>query len=160
MLFLHAGKSGAKVFDGVKVDGVNFVPEEDKSTNATANGSTTNTAGDASKSVPNPGRPVSATYTKKADGSRGTIKFDYIVDATGRAGLLSTKYLKNRHYNKALKNIATWTYFQGTNSYQEGTPAENSVFNEALQGKITIPKPYSSLLHINLLYNLVSTVPY
>lgn len=44
-----------------------------------------------------PGHPVSATWTRKKDGTSGVIKFDYIVDASGRAGIMSTKYLKHRH---------------------------------------------------------------
>jgi hypothetical protein len=34
------------------------------------------------------------TETEKVS---GTTTFDYLVDASGRAGLISTKYLKNRH---------------------------------------------------------------
>jgi hypothetical protein len=35
----------------------------------------------------------------------GKIMFDYLVDASGRNGVMSTKYLKNRKFNAALKNI-------------------------------------------------------
>ena len=34
------------------------------------------------------GRPVSATYKHK-DGTTGSIKFDYLIDASGRQGLVS-----------------------------------------------------------------------
>lgn len=126
MIFRHAEKSGAKTFDNVMVNSVNFV-----SSNDTPNG--------GSHSVlPNPGRPISASYTKKADGTNGVIRFDYIVDASGRVGLLNTKYLKNRHYNKALKNIANWAYFKGAGIYGEGTKRANVPFFEALRGTLTI----------------------
>lgn len=125
ILFRHAGKSGAKIFDSVRVNSVDFEPS-----NSTANGSSHLT-------LPNPGRPISASYTKNSDGSIGVIKFDYIVDATGRTGLLSTKYLKNRHYTKVLKNIANWAYFKGTGSYAEGTARANTPLFEALQSMLT-----------------------
>jgi flavine halogenase len=141
MIFRHAGKSGAKIFDGVKVNSVDFV-----STNGTANGTANGTVNGA---LLDPGRPVSASYTKKADGTTGVIKFDYIVDASGRAGLLNTKYLKNRHYNKALKNVANWAYFKGAGLYGEGTKRANAPFFEALRGMLVFcyvfPLPLLSL---------------
>ena len=30
------------------------------------------------------------------------ISFDFLVDGTGRAGLMSDRYMKNRHYNESL----------------------------------------------------------
>lgn len=69
-MFRHAGQSGAKIFDGIKVDSVEFAP-----TNGTVNGTTNGIANESSEKVlPNPGRPISASYTKKADGSKGIIK--------------------------------------------------------------------------------------
>ena len=84
-MFRHAGKCGALVFDGTKVNELEFTPYEDK---------------DFPKDpkVANTGRPVSGTWSRK--------DFDYIIDASGRAGLVSTKYLKNRTLNEGLKNIA------------------------------------------------------
>lgn len=83
---------------------------------------------------PNVGRPVSAKW-KRDDGTTGEIAFDYVVDASGRAGILSTKYLKNRSYSKALKNVANWAYFTGGKRYEEGTDRGNSPLFEALHGK-------------------------
>jgi len=51
----------------------------------------------------------------------GMISFNYLVDATGRAGLMSTKYSKNRNFTESLKNIAVWGYWTGAGSYGEGT---------------------------------------
>ncbi|KAE8148643.1 hypothetical protein BDV25DRAFT_131063 [Aspergillus avenaceus] len=112
LLFRHAEKSGATVFDGVKVNEVAFVP--------------------SSASSAGPGCPVSASYTRKSDGTTGEIQFEYLVDATGRAGLVNTKYMKNRKYNEGLKNIASWGYWKATGKYGEGTPRENSPYFEAL----------------------------
>ncbi len=120
MIFRHAEKSGALTFDGTKVNEINFVPYEEKDI-------------PMDPKVANSGRPVSATWSRK-DGSSGTIKFDYLIDASGRAGLISTKYLKNRRLNEGLKNIANWTYWKGADQYGVGTERENSPFFEALKG--------------------------
>jgi flavine halogenase len=64
----------------------------------------------------------------------GRISFKYVVDASGRAGMLHTKYLKDRTYNTTLKNIARWGYWQDVGSYGMGTPRAKSPFFEALIG--------------------------
>lgn len=120
LIFRHAGKCGAKIFDGVKVDSINF--NESSGINVPA----------ASK-VADIGRPVSATWKRK-DGTTGSIKFDYLVDASGRVGLISTKYLKNRSYNQGFKNVASWGYWSGTDQYAMGTKRQNQPFFEALTG--------------------------
>jgi flavin-dependent dehydrogenase len=121
MLFRHAGESGAKIFDGVKVNSVEFVEGH---------------AGNVQKDsdLPDIGRPVSATWSQN-DGTSGTINFGYLVDASGRAGIVSTKYMKNRKYNKGLKNIANWAYWEGAEPYGVGTPQEGQPYFEALDGK-------------------------
>nr|GAT57884.1 predicted protein [Mycena chlorophos] len=62
----------------------------------------------------------------------GTTCFDYLIDATGRAGLLSTTYLKNRRFNSSLKNIAVWGYWRGAGTYGVGTPRQGAPWFEAL----------------------------
>ncbi|KAK3906045.1 tryptophan 2-halogenase [Staphylotrichum tortipilum] len=113
----HAEKSGAHTFQGVKVESIQFVPAPDFPEHPT---------------VSNPGRAVSATWCRKADGATGAIKFDYLVDASGRNGVMSTRYLKNRKFNKALKNVAHWGYWKGAKPYAPGTPEEGSPVSEAL----------------------------
>jgi len=126
IMFRHAEESGAKVFDGVKVSSIDF-----DSSVVESNGES---------SLPNIGRPVRASWSSKAGGS-GTINFDYVVDASGRAGLLSTKYLKNRSYSKALKNVANWAYFSGAGMYGKETNRAGVPFFEALRGKTSYLKP-------------------
>lgn len=116
LIFKHAAKSGAQTFDQTKVESIQFEPTEAWNND-----------------LPNPGRPVSAKWSRK-DGSSGIIKFDDIIDASGRIGIVSTKHWKNRRYNQGLKNIATWGYFQGTGSYGVGTNREGQPFFEALNG--------------------------
>ncbi|PTB70124.1 FAD/NAD(P)-binding domain-containing protein [Trichoderma citrinoviride] len=119
LLFQHAAKSGAKTFDGVQVKSIRFVDEPYK--------------GPGELPHDYPGRPVSAIYLRKDDNTSHEIKFDYVVDASGRVGILSTKHLKNRKYNQGLKNVATWGYWKGAGAYGVGTPRQNSPFFEALQ---------------------------
>lgn len=128
-MFRHAGKCGAKNFDGVKVTAVNFIPSI--SSNNPNPPSTDPSTTDAQES--NLGRPTSATWSKK-DGSSGTIKFEYIVDASGKTGIMNTKYMKNRNYNKGLKNVASWGYWKGAAKYAIGTDRNNSPYFEALRG--------------------------
>jgi len=113
----HAEASGAHTFQGVKVESIQFVPAPDFPEHP---------------SVSNPGRAVSATWSRKADGVTGAIKFDYLVDASGRNGIVSTRYLKNRKFNKALKNVAHWGYWKGAKPYAPGTPEEGAPVSEAL----------------------------
>ena len=123
-MFRHAGECGAKIFDGVKVNSIEFTP--------------TNGEISSDSWLPNIGRPVSASWSTKP-GASGSIKFDYLVDASGRNGVLSTKYLRNRTYSKALKNIANWAYFTGAGVYGEGTDRAGVPFFEALRGKTSNP---------------------
>lgn len=123
ILFRHAEKCGAKTFEGVKLDALEFEPYNQDEFNSDTK-------------VANPGRPVSAKWSTK-EGSSGTIGFQYFVDATGRAGIMSTKYLKNRKFNDGLKNLAIWGYYKGNKRWSEGTPRENQPFFEAMEGKST-----------------------
>ncbi|TVY78374.1 Flavine halogenase aclH [Lachnellula suecica] len=119
LMFRHAGNSGAMVYDGVKVSAIHFVPPTDADATLPS-------------SIETPGRPTSALYTHKSTGTSGTIAFEYLVDASGRAGLLDSKYTKGRKYNKGLRNIANWGYWKGTSAYAEGTSRADSPYFEAL----------------------------
>ncbi|KAI1163376.1 FAD/NAD(P)-binding domain-containing protein [Nemania serpens] len=112
LLFKHAETCGVKTFDETKVASIEFSPPcvNDQEF----------------------GRPVSATWTRK-DGTSGTIALDYVVDASGRNGLISTKYLKNRTYNQGLKNIASWGYWKGGGVHGVGTRTEGAPYFEALK---------------------------
>ncbi|KAI3390924.1 hypothetical protein diail_8351, partial [Diaporthe ilicicola] len=117
LMFDHATKSGARTFQGVKVEALDFAPVVETSEDA---------------NVANPGRITSASWLRKEDGARGTILLDYIIDASGRNGIISTQYLKNRSFNQALKNQANWAYWKEAKTYAPGTPQEGSPLFEAL----------------------------
>ncbi|KAH7908475.1 putative halogenase, partial [Hygrophoropsis aurantiaca] len=76
-------------------------------------------------------RPVAASW-KTCSGTEGRIEFNYLVDASGKNGIMSTKYLGNRRFNENLNNVACWGYWEGTASYMPGTARENAIWVEAL----------------------------
>lgn len=126
IMLKHAEKLGAKVIQETKVTDINF-------------------------SSTNPSRPILASYIyrpKNGDATvevAGEIKFDYLIDASGRNGIMSTRYLKNRRFNQSLKNIAVWGYWTGVNKYESGTNREGAIWIEALTG-------ISPSLHVDMRY--------
>ncbi|KAF7539711.1 hypothetical protein G7054_g1935 [Neopestalotiopsis clavispora] len=123
LLFRHAGTSGALIFEETKVETIHF-DEQARETSATPDKD--------KKTFSSTDRPVAATWSSK-DGRSGEIAFEYLVDASGRNGILSTKYLKSRKFNQSFKNIANWAYWKSDNVYGPGTHVEGSPYFEALQ---------------------------
>ncbi|KAK4494542.1 hypothetical protein PRZ48_013898 [Zasmidium cellare] len=105
MIFRHAAKCGAKMFENTKIDTLSFEPDSDSRFSS-------------DDYLANPGRPVAATWSRK-NGMTGTISFDHLIDASGRYGLMCNKYLKNRRFNQGLKNIANWTYWKGAKRHDD-----------------------------------------
>jgi flavin-dependent dehydrogenase len=86
LLLEHAKSQGVKVCEGTEIRSLSF-------------------EGD---------RPRSATWSQVVGGSdTGQISFDYLVDASGRAGVIAMHYLKNRRYHNAFQNVAMWGYWTG-----------------------------------------------
>lgn len=84
------------------------------------------------------GRPVAVKWENTIDRRvSGTISFDYLVDATGRDGIMAQKYLKHRKVNTSLRNIAIWGYWKGAGIYGKGTSRQNAPWFEALVGMFT-----------------------
>ncbi|ETW79545.1 putative halogenase [Heterobasidion irregulare TC 32-1] len=106
ILLKNAANNGVKVFQGVKVVNIVFSDQ-------------------------NPERPVAAEWVSKA-GAKGSVSFEWLVDASGRAGIMSTKHLKNRTFNQSLRNVACWGYWRGGKVYSPGTTRENAPWFEAL----------------------------
>ena len=105
----NAANNGVKVFQGVKVVNIVFSDQ-------------------------NPERPVAAEWVSKA-GAKGSVSFEWLVDASGRAGIMSTRHLKNRTFNQSLRNVACWGYWRGGKVYSPGTTRENAPWFEALTGE-------------------------
>lgn len=89
--------------------------------------------------------PVSLPVEKESDQIKGTTTFTHIIDATGRAGIISTRYLNNRHYNASLKNIAVWGYWKHVGTYGVDSGREGVPWFEALTGR----RPSIPALHHN-----------
>ncbi|KAI0280415.1 FAD/NAD(P)-binding domain-containing protein [Russula aff. rugulosa BPL654] len=106
ILLDHAETTGVQVFQSTKVTSLSF----------------------------SGARPISAEWTHGPSSQSGIITFDYLVDASGRAGLMSSRYLKNRRFNESLKNVAMWAYWQDTDLYAPDwkPDAEGAVYLEAL----------------------------
>jgi len=66
-------------------------------------------------------RPVAANWAATADrATTGEIGFDFLVDASGRGGIMATKYLHNRRYLEAFRNIAVWSYWRDVTPLDRG----------------------------------------
>ncbi len=101
LLLDHAESQGAKVFQGVEVRRIHFDPC-------------------------NPEKPVAATLGRVGEAEKTwDISFDIVVDASGRNGILASKYLRNRHYHEAFKNVAIWGYWK--NARQFPGPKEGAI---------------------------------
>lgn len=98
LLLQHARSQGVEVHESVAVRQVNFDGE----------------------------RAVSASWerTGRADGQAesGVTAFDYVVDASGRAGLLATKHHNSRRFHDVFKNVALWGYWKNTKPFGYGPP--------------------------------------
>jgi flavine halogenase len=121
ILLNHSRDCGASVHELTRVDSIQF-------------------------SHTDPSRPISATWTHSPSQQKvtGTTEFTYLIDASGRAGILSTAYLKNRHFNASLKNIAVWAYWKGVGTYGLGTTRQGAPWFEALTGNF--PSAYVSIV--------------
>ena len=100
ILLKNARKKGAQVFEGVRVETLSR--EE--------------------------GRFVAAEY-RREDGEIGTLSFDYVVDCSGRRGLISTDHLKNRQFHNTFKNVSMWSYWEGCDLSGHGVEGSVHAFS-------------------------------
>ena len=57
-------------------------------------------------------RPTSLTYQNTDTGEQGRVSFDYLIDASGRTGILVNRYLGGRTMNESFRNVAVWGYWK------------------------------------------------
>jgi len=102
-LLEHARSLGVRVFEGVEVESLTFDGE----------------------------RPVSAHWLRKDDGNggraQGELRFDYLIDASGRSGIMANRYLRNRRFHKIFQNIAIWGYWEGADRLATGREGDIAV---------------------------------
>jgi flavin-dependent dehydrogenase len=104
LLLDHARSQGVKVFEGFEVNNLFF----------------------------NSDRPRSAIWTKRnAESDTGELSFDFLIDATGRSGLMATRYLKNREYHTVFQNVAIWGYWK--NAKRLGDGREGAIFVDSIK---------------------------
>ncbi|WP_369409578.1 NAD(P)/FAD-dependent oxidoreductase [Micromonospora carbonacea] len=58
-------------------------------------------------------RAVAAEWAEPDSGERRTTEFDFVVDASGRAGMIPARHFKHRRANDTFKNVAIWGYWDG-----------------------------------------------
>ncbi|WP_405088091.1 NAD(P)/FAD-dependent oxidoreductase [Microbispora sp. NBC_01389] len=83
VLLDHAADQGAEVIQGARVRRVRFADS----------------------------RACAAEWEYK--GTTATEEFDFLVDASGRAGVLSVQHLRNRKPHDIFRNVAIWGYYRG-----------------------------------------------
>ncbi len=112
VLLEHAKSQGVKVFEGVKIQDLSF-------------------DGD---------RPRKAIWLQADDPNKGgEISFDYLIDASGRAGLMATRYLKSRWYNQGFQNVAIWGYWNGAKKAAQGPEGATIVYSVPMGWFWSIP---------------------
>ena len=97
MLIDHAREQGVDVYEGVEVRSLTFEGE----------------------------RPCKAMWQVVASsngdvGRQGEICFDYLIDASGRSSVMTTRYLQNRRYHQIFQNIAIWGYWENADRMVTG----------------------------------------
>ncbi|MDG4820763.1 NAD(P)/FAD-dependent oxidoreductase [Asanoa sp. WMMD1127] len=98
VLLDHARELGVDVHEGVGVRGVEFAD----------------------------GRAVAARWQDE-DGVTGRITFDWVVDCSGRAGVLTNQQFKTRELHEVFKNVAAWGYWEGVKKLEVGPPGAIAV---------------------------------
>jgi flavin-dependent dehydrogenase len=58
-------------------------------------------------------RAVAAEWTDKKGGEINSVFFDYVIDASGRHGVLSAQHFKMRQQHDIFQNVAVWSYWTG-----------------------------------------------
>jgi flavin-dependent dehydrogenase len=94
-LLKHAESQGVDVFEGVQVESLQF--EGDRPARAVW--------------IRRERAPGPATVGNNVV-ANGEVSFDYLIDASGRAGILATRYLRNRRFHKVFQNVALWGYWK------------------------------------------------
>ncbi|MFJ9854850.1 NAD(P)/FAD-dependent oxidoreductase [Streptomyces sp. NPDC101150] len=74
------------------------------------------------------GRATTAAWSTQ-DGRRGETAFQYLVDASGRAGLLSARNVTTRRFHDAFRNVAAWGYWAGATALPQAPQGSIGVFS-------------------------------
>ncbi len=152
LMLEHAKSQGVKVFEGTTIRSLSFDGDRPRSATWSRDDRTIVGAGLVPALDAAPSAPLAPALGEKSLNEKplnekplgenplgekslnekplGEISFDYLVDASGRAGVVAMRYLKNRHYHNAFQNVAIWGYWEGTGRMSfapEGAIANGSV---------------------------------
>jgi flavin-dependent dehydrogenase len=93
LLLDHARELGVEVIEGVSVREIEF-------------------DGD---------RAVAARWMASKDSrENGRIEFGYVIDASGRGGVMAVRHLKGRRFHSVFRNVAAWSYWKGARPLGKG----------------------------------------
>jgi flavin-dependent dehydrogenase len=123
MLLEHAASVGVTVCEGIEVQGISFDGERPRAASWVRQAETAHDSGNGNGNGNGPGHAPAAT----GDAERGEIAFDYVIDASGRAGVMATKYLQNRRYHKIFQNVAIWAYWKDCDRMATGREGDIAV---------------------------------
>ncbi|WP_327120491.1 FAD-dependent oxidoreductase [Nocardia sp. NBC_01730] len=79
-------------------------------------------------------RPTAVEWTGPVDDRIRTTEFDFLVDASGRDGLLSKRHFGMRHQHPAFRNIAIWSYWKGAHLHPDSPEGAINVASTAEGG--------------------------
>ncbi len=74
------------------------------------------------------GRPVAVDWTGP-DGREGRTSFQYLIDASGRAGVLGARQLRHRRFHDVFRNVAAWGYWRGAKPLPHAPDGAIGVFS-------------------------------
>jgi flavin-dependent dehydrogenase len=63
--------------------------------------------------------PRAALYSDGSGQELKTMTFDYLIDASGRAGVIARQF-KSRRFHEIFKNVAVWGYWEGAKKLDRG----------------------------------------
>jgi flavin-dependent dehydrogenase len=101
LLLNNASENGAFVRQEVKVDRVDFKA----------------------------GRAIAAQYHDRRSDARGSVRFKYLVDCSGRSGVMANQHLRSRRYHHVFKNVALWSYWRAAKIDGYGLPGSTRLFS-------------------------------
>ncbi|KAJ7724282.1 putative halogenase [Mycena olivaceomarginata] len=78
------------------------------------------------------GAAVKLNQYKREGSAWNVVRSEFDEILLRHAAESGAKYLRNRKFNKNLKNIAFWAYWTGAGTYEPGTRRENAPWFEAL----------------------------
>ncbi|WP_280464784.1 NAD(P)/FAD-dependent oxidoreductase [Nocardia brasiliensis] len=79
-------------------------------------------------------RPVAAEWTRAGEDETRTTTFDFLVDASGRNGVLSRHHFDMRKPHEVFQNTAVWSYWKGARLHPDSPEGAINVVSTAEGG--------------------------